>query len=82
MSAKLFNNILNERLVIFLNKYNVISEFQIGVKKGSRTADHMFIQRHPIDLHVKQRKKNIFAAFIDFEKAFDIIWRDALLHKF
>ena len=48
---------------------------------GSRTADYMFISRHLIDLHVKQRKKYIFAAFIDFEKAFDTIWRDALLYK-
>ena len=79
--AKLLINILNERLVSFLNKCNVISEFQIGFKKGSRTADHMFILRHLIDLHVKQRKKDIFAAFIDFEKAFDTIWTDALLYK-
>ena len=41
----------------------------------------MFILRHQIDLHVKQRKKDIFAAFIDFEKAFDAIWRDALLYR-
>ena len=71
--AKLFNNILNERLVSFLNKHSVISEFQIGFKKGSRTPDHVFILRHLIDPHVKQRKKDIFAAFIDFEKAFDTI---------
>ena len=79
--ARLFNNILNERLISFLNKYNVISEFQIGFKKGSRTAHHMFIFRHLIDLHFKQRQNNIFAAFIDFEKASDTVWRDALLHK-
>ena len=41
----------------------------------------MFILRHLIDLHIKQRKKDIFATFIDFEKAFDTIWRYALLYK-
>ena len=30
---------------------------------------------------MKQSRKHIFAAFIDFEKAFDSVWRDALLYK-
>ena len=67
--------------ISFLIKYNIISEFQIGARKRPRTADHMFILRHLIDLHIKQKKKDIFTAFIDFEKAFDTIWRDALVHK-
>ena len=79
--AKLFNNILNERLSNFLKKNKVISEFQIGFSKKARTADHMFVLRHLIDSHVKQNRKQIFAAFIDFEKAFDTVWRDALLYK-
>ena len=70
-----------EWTIMFLIKYDIISEFQIRAKKGPRTADHMFILRHLIDLHVKQKKKDIFAAFIGFEKAFDTIWRDALLYK-
>ena len=41
----------------------------------------MFVLRHLIDSHVKQNRKQIFAAFIDFEKAFDTVWRDALLYK-
>ena len=79
--AKLFNNILNERLTNFLKKNKVISEFQICFSKKARTADHMFVLRHLIDSHVKQNRKQIFAAFIDFEKAFDTVWRDALLYK-
>ena len=79
--AKLFNNILNERLTNFLKKNKVISEFQIGFSKKALTADHMFVLCHLIDSHVKQNRKQIFAAFIDFEKAFDTVWRDALLYK-
>ena len=41
----------------------------------------MFVLRHLIDSHVKQNRKQIFAAYIDFEKAFDTVWRDALLYK-
>ena len=41
----------------------------------------MFVLRHLIDSHVKQNRKQIFAAFIGFEKAFDTVWRDASLYK-
>ena len=54
--AKLFNNILNERLTNFQKKNKVISEFQIGFSKKARTADHMFVLRHLIDSHVKQNR--------------------------
>jgi hypothetical protein len=30
---------------------------------------------------IKLKKKKLFAAFIDFEKAFDTVWRDALWSK-
>ena len=79
--AKLFNNMLNERLTNFVKKNKVISEFQIGFSKKAQTADHMFVLHHVIDSHVEQNKNQIFAAFIDFEKAFDTVWRDALLYK-
>ena len=80
--AKLLNNTLNERLTNFLKKNKVISEFQIGFSKKARTVDHMFVLCHLIDSHVKQNRKQIFAAFINFEKAFDTVWRDVLLYKF
>ena len=41
----------------------------------------MVVLRHLIDTHVKQNRKHIFAACIDFEKAFDSVWQDALLYK-
>ena len=58
-----------------------MSEFQIGFMKGYRTTDHIFVSRFLIDNYVKRCKKDIFAAFIDFSKAFDRIWRDALVLK-
>jgi hypothetical protein len=30
---------------------------------------------------LKRKKKKLFCAFFDFEKAFDTVWRDALWYK-
>ena len=30
---------------------------------------------------LKNKKKKLFCAFVDFEKAFDTVWRDALWYK-
>ena len=79
--AKPFHSLLNNRLVNYLKKHSVLSEFQIGFMKGYRTTDHIFVLRFLIDNYVKRCKKDIFAAFIDFSKAFDRIWRDALVLK-
>ena len=35
----------------------------------------------PKHFWAKQKRKQIFAAFTDFEKAFDTVWRCALLYK-
>jgi hypothetical protein len=39
---KNFNSILNNRLVIFLRENKILNNEQIGFRKGSRTADHIF----------------------------------------
>ena len=65
----------------FLKKNKVIFEFQIGFSRKARTTDNMFVLRHLIDPHVTENRKQIFAAFIDFEKTFHTVWRDALLYK-
>ena len=41
--GKLFNTILNNRLVKFLESKNVICDNQIGFKHKARTSDHIFI---------------------------------------
>ena len=79
--AKLFHSLVNNRLVSYLKKHSVSSEFQIGFMKGYRTTDHIFVLRFLIDNYVNRCQKDIFAPFIDFCKAFDRIWRDALVLK-
>ena len=78
--GKFFSIILNQRLLNFTQKNNILHNSQIGFMPNFRTSDHIFTLRTLIDQHVINKKKGrIYACFIDFKKAFDSIWHDGLL---
>ena len=77
---KLFNKVINARLLKYIDSINLISENQIGFKRNSRTSDHILPLRSIIDFQ-KSKKEKAFAAFIDLRKAFDTVWRDGLFYK-
>jgi hypothetical protein len=79
--AKVFNTVLNNRLDNYLLENNIIHETQIAFQKNSRTSDHMFILQTLTNSYVKHAKKKLYACFVDFQKAFDSLPHDALLHK-
>ena len=78
--GKLFTSILNDRLSKFSDEVNLICENQAGFRKGYSTIDNIFILHSLIDMF-KQLKKKLYCIFIDFEKAFDKVWREGLWHK-
>ncbi len=78
--GKLFNNVLNSRLTIYLNENNLISEQQIGFRKKCRTSDHMFILKCIMEQY-RQSKNKLYICFVDFAKAFDGVWHKGLLYK-
>ena len=45
----------------------MIGDYQIGFKKGSRTADHVFLLKGIIYKYVQKGKK-MFACFVDYKK--------------
>ena len=80
--GKVFCNIINSRIVTFLNKHNVLSKSQIGFLPNHRTTDHIYPLHTLINKHVHQTKDGkIFVCFIDFRKAFDSIWHEGLYYK-
>ncbi|MEW8544065.1 MAG: reverse transcriptase family protein [Candidatus Thiodiazotropha sp.] len=79
--GKVFSMILTNRLESFAKDNQLIGDTQIGFKKGCRTADHMFILTTLIDKYVKKLKSPLYVCFVDFKKAYDSIWRQALLYK-
>jgi hypothetical protein len=78
--GKLFTSVLNNRLYNFCEDNAIINELQTGFRKGYSTVDHIFLLKHVIDLYCYKKKK-LFCAFVDYSKAFDTVWRDALWYK-
>ena len=76
---KLFNAILNERLINLME--TTISKSQFGFRKNHRTSDSIFVLKALINKYLHKNKKKIFACFVDLRKAFDSVWRKALLFK-
>ena len=78
--GKLFTAVLNQRLTSFIEENNLLNENQCGFRKGYSTCDNIFVL-HAIIEYMKVRKLKLFSAFVDFEKAFDSVWRVALWSK-
>ena len=78
--GKLFTCILNTRLNEWAEKYHIYVEAQAGFRKGMSTLDNIFVLNSLISHCVNENKK-LYAAFIDFKKAFDFVVRDVLWYK-
>lgn len=79
--GKLFGLILKDRLENFAEKNKIIDKKQIGFKKKARTTDHMFIIDTLYKKYVKHQNKSLYLCFVDFRKAYDTVWRQALMLK-
>ena len=78
--GKLFTAILNKRLGRFSEEAILMNENQFGFRKSYSTTDSIFTLFSFFEI-LKRKKKKLFCAFVDFEKAFDTVWRDALWYK-
>lgn len=58
--GQIFNRILNNRLVCFLEKNYIINKEQTGFVKGCHKSDHMFTLKTLIHKYVKSHSKPIY----------------------
>ena len=72
-----FHTILKYLIDNFLENNNLLSPNQTGFRKGFRTTYTIFI----LNKYLNRRNDKVFVCFVDFEKAFDSVWRQALLFK-
>ena len=78
--AKLFNTVLNNRLIKLLESNKSICDNQIGFKSKARTSDHIFIINTLFRKFCKSNQR-LYLCFVDFKKAYDSVWREALMLK-
>ena len=78
--SKLFTSALNNRITIFLERFDSIGEEQTGFRAGYSTMDHVFVLNSIIDIYLQKRKR-VYCAFIDYKKAFDLFDRPSLWSK-
>ena len=70
--AKIYSQILLNRLTVWAEKYDKISNCQFGYQKGKCTTDCIFIL-HSIIAKVLNSGQKLYSIFIDYEKAYDKI---------
>ena len=75
--SKIFERIIYDRMIKFIDKYDIFSKFQFGFRKklGTETALINFINFVHKGLTAKH---NVGAIFIDLSKAFDVMNHDIL----
>ena len=78
--GKLFETIVNIRLVFMKNALKMVDPFNGGFKKGSMTSDNIFVLSGCID---KARATNqpLYVCFVDFKRAFDSVNRQLMFYK-
>ena len=79
--AKLFSQILLNRLTSYINEKGLLSPNQGGFQKNMSTADLIFLLQTIIEKYVKKGNRKLYVAFIDFQKAYDTVDRDLLLQR-
>ena len=78
--GKLFDTIINNRLIYYRCISNEEDPFQNGFKEKSRTIDNAFILNGIIEKY-KALGQPLYICYVDFNSAFDYINRNALLFK-
>ena len=76
----ILSSILNARIVKFVEENELIVNEQNGFRSGRSCAHHVFTLINLIRNKCKT-KENIYATFVDFRKAFDVVNLGLLYHR-
>ena len=80
-TSKIFTKIVNDRLLNWVERLNLITEAQAGFRKGYSTMDHIFTLQSIAHRYLSNRKGRMYCIFVDFSKVFDCVRPDYLWHR-
>jgi hypothetical protein len=78
--SKVYIAILTRRVTFYVEIYNKISECQSGFRAGYATVDNAYILYSIVMKYFSMKRKSLYVAFIDFQKAFDSVDHCMLYH--
>lgn len=78
--SKLMERLVTSRLMWYWEKFGLLNNTQSGFRQGRSTADHITRLQDLVTRH-QHNKGHVLAVFVDFEKAFDMVWRNGLMIK-
>ena len=78
--SKVFEKLINNRIVDHLEKCGLFSDFQYGFRSSQPTADLLAVVTDIIDRSFN-RSGTTRAAGLDISKAVDNVWHAGLFHK-
>jgi hypothetical protein len=78
--CKIMEKLVTNRLTWFLESNNLLNNAQAGFRRGRSTADQIVKLQDTIHKHNRSRGFTV-GVFLDFEKAYDMLWRPGLLCK-
>ena len=78
--SKVFQRLVNNKLVDHIEKFGLFSDFQHGFKSSQSTADLLTVMSDIIARAFNRSGANRAVA-LDISKTFNRIWHTGLLHK-
>lgn len=78
--CKLMERMVMSRLVYFIEKKGLFSQYQSGFRKGRSTMDSVVSLEAAIR-KAQVNKEVVVGVFFDIEKAYDMLWKEGLLMK-
>jgi len=72
--------LITNRLAYYLESQNLLNPVQSGFRKNRSTIDHLVRLTDHINKTINTGDYTV-ATFIDFSNAFDMVWKQGLLHK-
>lgn len=78
--SKIFTTLISSRLKMWAEQCDILPEAQSGFREGRACEDNIFILQAKISVELSKTKGKLYAAFIDFRRAFDsvvhsILWK-------